>query len=100
MPRSVEAAGCSRTKFFPGELGGLGPVWYPIGHEVFLEELDGFTLSYANYIEFLFAERWHWTPSDLDGMLISERERFVEILAAAVAREKRSIPTSPNLPAG
>ena len=80
----------NRTKFFPDQLGGLGPVWYPIGHEVLLEELDGHTMSYAHYVEFVFAERWHWTPNDLDGMSISERERLIEILAAAVAREKRN----------
>lgn len=90
MPRLLAGTREDHTKFFPAKLGGLDTVWYPIGHEVFLDELDGFTVSYARYVEFLFAERWHWPPDTLDGMAISERERLVELLAAAVAREKRN----------
>lgn len=90
-------------KFFLDELGGrlvLGPVWHPIGYEVYLEEFDGLKLPYSRYVEFIFAERWHWPPETLDGMPISERERLVELLAAAVAREKRAIPTPPQRPKG
>jgi hypothetical protein len=37
----------------------------------------------------MFFERWHWAPSALDGMPISEREELLKALTAIVVAEKR-----------
>lgn len=60
-----------------------------------MTDLDGLEVPAYRLAEVELYERWHWPPSALEGMPISEREELRKFIKKIAATEKRSIPKTP-----
>jgi len=62
-----------------------------------MDDMRRTVVPYYQFVEVQFYERWHWRPSDLEGMPISEREELLKLLVMQAQKERpKNVPTAPQ----